>query len=444
MINKKILLIRTSISSISFFSLIGSYYIVKPIRKPLLLEYIGIDYLHFFYLIIPAVTLFAVFLYNYLVSIFSRIKFLRLINLSVIIILLTFSFLVSIISNNQLANKILSPEDSIFYTINNLLSFLPAFVAGLFFIFGNIYIILLVSFFWSLNDEIYSPENAKKYYSFISLGAQIGVIIGSIVAKNYVHTLGASYLLILGALGILLTWLTLEFVNQFDEKIETKKRSKLIKTGNIKDFKLLFSNPYARLIGILTVLSTFGDSIFDYQFINLMEQTISTKDNQIAFLAETYQYTGILNIVLCIFITPLLLRKFGPSLTIILYPLTLFLAGILILSNVSIFMLQVFAIILTSLLHSLYEVGREIFYVPTIKTIKYKIKALNDVFLYKIGATAGSTLISSYISILGVVSFMGLSWIMNLIVLVWIPLIIKTGKLYNKFAKEYGRVDVAE
>ncbi|BBM84934.1 hypothetical protein UABAM_03295 [Candidatus Uabimicrobium amorphum] len=155
--------------------------------------------------------------------------------------------------------------------------------------------------------------------------------------------------------------------------------------------------------------------------------------------ADNNFYMGICNILMCMIITPLLIYLLGPAIGICLYPLVLFVGAIFFLEELSVYAVRYFAIIALSLNYTLYKVGVEIFYVPTDKNIKYKAKAVCDTFLFRLGDAGSSLMVTFYLFFLAMngmeYSLTNLSYVVFVIVFVWIVSILKTGSLYQNLLK---------
>jgi ATP/ADP translocase len=89
-----------------------------------------------------------------------------------------------------------------------------------------------------------------------------------------------------------------------------------------------------------------------------------------------------------------------------------------------------FAIGLSCLNYTLYQVGREVFYVPTDKNARYKIKAICDTCGYRLGDLTGAMSIGLYTMLFTFLG--GLNFLIFALGLVWFPLIMAIGKRYEK------------
>ncbi len=57
-------------------------------------------------------------------------------------------------------------------------------VGRIFFIWASVYNLFVVSVFWQLNVDLFSPEQGKRLFGFIAAGATIGAIVGSAVTAS--------------------------------------------------------------------------------------------------------------------------------------------------------------------------------------------------------------------------------------------------------------------
>ena len=71
-----------------------------------------------------------------------------------------------------------------------------------FYLFGQIYGILLISQFWTLANIIFDPRQAKRLFGFIGGGASLGGIAGGGITSLLARTVGNANLMLVSA-GVL-------------------------------------------------------------------------------------------------------------------------------------------------------------------------------------------------------------------------------------------------
>src|SRR5512134_3944865 len=68
-------------------------------------------------------------------------------------------------------------------------------VSVVFYVFGLILAVLLISQFWTLANIVYDPRQAKRLFGFIGGGSSLGGVAGSAIA-SYAKTIGSVNLLL--------------------------------------------------------------------------------------------------------------------------------------------------------------------------------------------------------------------------------------------------------
>lgn len=314
----------------------------------------------------------------------------------------------------------------------------PQWLSMVYFLFTSAYLLFLVSLFWSFNHDLNSPEESRRLYPYIFFGAQVGVIVGSQMVDFLKENFHLYDLFLFSAGGLVMYWGLLEVLKMFDPKLDDQKHAKPQTTGAMKDIKLFFSNPYVLGIGLLVVMATFVGTLFDQQFTDFFNREVIGWDAQTKVWSTINKYNGMCNIVMCLVITPLLIRFLGPGYAICLSPLTALIAGsVFIWGEMSVELAMIFIVMLNTFFYTLYQVGRELFYVPTDKVVRYKMKAFCDTFLFRFGDMASSWgAVPIYILIMGEsASLFGVSYIALFAVLIWIPIILATSKGYEEKLK---------
>ncbi len=75
-------------------------------------------------------------------------------------------------------------------------------IGRVFFIWVSVYNLFVVSIFWQLNVDLFSPEQGKRLFGFIAAGATLGAIAGSALTASLAR-LVSPILLLLGAAVLL-------------------------------------------------------------------------------------------------------------------------------------------------------------------------------------------------------------------------------------------------
>ena len=142
------------------FAVLSSYYILRPIRDQMGVAG-GVNNLPWLFTGTLAGMVLLNLPFAYLVKKLPRSRFIPL----------TYRFFALNIILFAIALRVATPEQEVW-------------VGRIFFIWVSVYNLFVVSVFWQLNVDLFSPEQGKRLFGFIAAGATIGAIVGSAVTAG--------------------------------------------------------------------------------------------------------------------------------------------------------------------------------------------------------------------------------------------------------------------
>ncbi len=156
-----------------FFALLSAYYIVRPVRDEIGVT-LGKGSLNQLFTVVFFVMIILVPLFGFVAARFPR--------------------------------RLVLPAIYVFFALNLVGFWLamkasPAnvWVAGTFFVWGSVFNLFVVSLFWSLMSELWSHEEAKRLYGFISAGGTAGALAGPLLTQTLVTFVAPVNLLLVSA-----------------------------------------------------------------------------------------------------------------------------------------------------------------------------------------------------------------------------------------------------
>src|ERR1700761_3129814 len=154
------------------FSLLSSYYIMRPIRDQMGVAG-GVNNLQWLFTGPLIGMLFLNLPFSYLVKTFPREKF----------IAISYRFFAANILLFALALYVATPEQTVW-------------VGRIFFIWTSVFNLFVVSIFWQMIVDLFNSEQGKRLFGFIAAGATLGAIAGSAFTVSTVEHLAPAYLMI--------------------------------------------------------------------------------------------------------------------------------------------------------------------------------------------------------------------------------------------------------
>ncbi len=411
------------ISFLLFFYLffaIAAYNIIKPLRNASFLNELGYQRLPLVYLLTAVIIGFVVALHS---KIQMKISRYALITFSIAFFFLS-CFIFRLFSGNGWRG-------------------LPV----LFWVWANIFIIVLNTQFWITVNDILNPREFKRLSGFFISGGIIGGFVGGILAGVLAEENVDYNLLYLsaGLLAICALCVYLVFrwqkgersLEKREEKSWDRKTITSAKSGFRDSFNTVKKHKYLRLIAAIVILTLVVSTLIDFQWNTIVEE--NREGDLTSFFGYFNAGLMIFAFFLSILMTSNLFKRYGVRLSLLLYPIVL----LLCFSGIGIAASLVMAIIIKgsdkSLSYSINRSARELLFIPISPDFKYKAIVFIDMFVDRFAKGIGAMVlmiilsfgIREYREVVRIVSFVSLVLIIG-----WIVLTIRASREYVNSVKQ--------
>lgn len=363
-----------SLSFIYFFCVLGSYYVLRPMRDQLAVE-VGSAQLPWFFAATFVVTLLLTPLFSWLVSIWPRR------------VLLPFVYLLFL--SCQL----------VFIPLFNNHDLLSLRTLGIvFFVYVSVFNLFVVSVFWSFMTDIWNDEQARRLFPIIALGGTAGAILGPIITNALANMRELSFLLVVSAallfVAVVCVLLLGKWANQYGSNRFAANNAAAIEGGMLDGLKQIFTNPFIRTISVMMLLS---DAIGTIAYVLVTDYSGRAFPHdviaQTRFAADMDLSANILQIFIQLTITRWLLVRYGAGLVFGLC------AGIVVLTCLATVLVNdpytpligmmppvaLVMIITRSLAHGMILPARETLYTLVPRSVRYKGKNAVDTVVWRAG-----------------------------------------------------------
>ena len=391
------------------FLAMTSYYVVKPVRNAVFLDRVGAANLPYVYMATALIVSVIMVFYSRWVD---RIGHKTL-------LLGTIGFLAS---NLVLFRWLLLLKEDLF-------------VSGAFYIWGKLYPLLVVSQFWLVGNLMWTTRQAKRLFGPVGIGLIVGGIAGSAIAGWAAHLLGSENLLLVTAGMLCLCGVLVIMLDPYIGHGETGK-ARLV--GNLsKDaFKLLKESPNLRMISTILMLTIMVSTMADWQFNQAVEAFIPGEDAKTAFFGQFNLYLNIASVLIQLLLTSFVLGRFGVGVALLVLP-TVMLGWNVGLTLVPVlFMATMMKGSEGAIRYSLDQSTRELLFLPVPTDVKYKVKPLIDLAVYRGGTGFAGLVLLVFTNGLGL-GMRGVSIITAGLCAVWI---VATFKMKREFKNSVKRL----
>ena len=353
--------------------IVGTYWLLRPLKDALFTSIVGT--LYFPYAKIASVIFLIpiILLYSKLVDIFEKQQLFYIITPCYGFFFLCIAYLLT----NPAA------------VIVNAIPFGYQILGWAVYLGVESFVLLVFSLFWSFVASTTDTASAKRGYALIFAGAQTGTIIGPEFAKHATQ-IGIPTLVFIAACGILIIPLMIMlFVKLHPQVFNIATQERKMSTGFTEGLRLLFTKPY--LIGILGI-ATLGSiiaTILEFELIYRAKEVYQSTEKITEFLGLYGQSANFSTLLFALFGTNFIIRKFGLTLALVAYPITVGIIVYCTWCSPTLWVLFTAMVIIKCLSYALNGPCKEITYIPTSRDVKFKAKGWIDTIGYRFAESIG-------------------------------------------------------
>lgn len=432
-----------------------NYSALRSLKDIYVLEHAGAEVIYYLKLfgVTPAILLFTI-VYNRISKIVDRDrKFNLVIAYFFIFFILSYLVLVPNLKALQL-DSLADRLNQSFPAMINLWESIRYWPLSLFYINSEAWgTMALGVLFWTFVNEITGVEQSKRFYSFLSLGAAVGLIAAGILLKIFHNNLHIVLGLIVGVIGII--WgIYNRFVYNIKSnptlyQIETRPKKRKEKLSFSESFKFLIKSRYLALIATLIICYGLVISLFESVWKAKMKEFTLGNEGMLANIYGNQGiFSGIVSLILIIFLsTPI--RNRGWYFAAAITPVVTLIATILFFSflyledtlmpitstwgmsplSLAVTLGLMNVVFIKAFKYTLFDPTKEQAYVPLDEESKVRGKAAVDGFGSRLGKSLGSMIISLFlVPRFGSIHDAGY-WIFAIIIFMLIVWLVAVGKL---------------
>jgi len=261
-----------------------------------------------------------------------------------------------------------------------------------YFVWFSVVNLFMISVFWSLMVDVFSPAQATRLFAVIASGGALGSIAGPLLTRLLVKSLGLSGMLLLSAAGfalvILLVHLLMREKARLRESGGEAQQSTLDHSlsGNAWDaFGQLFKSRYALSQAAFILLMTWVSTVAYFCQTDLIARTYAAINSRAQALADIDLVVNICTAIILIFGLGRLVHKFGVTAGLILNPLLMIVAFVGIAFSPTLFTIQLTQIVRRVAQYAIARPSREICFTVVEQGGRYKSKNVIDTVVYRLG-----------------------------------------------------------
>ncbi|MBI5919186.1 MAG: hypothetical protein HY849_07435 [Nitrosomonadales bacterium] len=409
----------------SFFLIITSYWILKPLKKAL---FIGYHKAH-------EMSLFGSALNPAQAELLAK----ELNVLVAFIAMMVFTVLAKNLKREHYTMLVIAFFAlclALFYPFMEQMSELTVWT---FYLFGDLFITGMLLVFFSFLNDSFSPKSAKLSYSLIGIGGVLGGFFGSAVVAEQ-SIIGDPPQAVLWCLGLVIVILIMEhlathlvakrpvldYQATVSKPVETEH-----KASALEGARLAMRSSYLRWLAGIVMLYEITSIVVDYQFTTSVLHWVDSHDYKMYF-ASVYAFSNFTALIIQVFLTGLIIRRFGLTVALMILPLSVLLGSV----SYLFYPILLFGSLLNTFdyafAYSIQQTAKELLYVPIARKEKYEAKAFIDTFLLRLGK--GLAVLMVYMGSLWMIGTTtnGFSVLLIVCMIAWVGLSIAIGRHHKQ------------
>ena len=292
-----------------------------------------------------------------------------------------------------------------------------------FFVFTAVVNLFVVTVFWSYMSDIYTSDQSRLFYGFIGVGGSLGALAGPIISDSIVAEIGVANILLL---SMAFFCACLVFVVKLAPWARRRERERgdanfdqAIGGRFLEGLRIVARDPLMRGMALVMFFGVAVGTLLYNEQAAVARQIVDDAERT-AFFAGIDKWINGLTLVIQLFITPLLLARFGVAPLLLLPGIVITFGFAALAANPLPMLLMVVQIATRTGEFALAKPARETIYTRVDAETRYKAKAFIDTAIYRGGDFTFAWVHKAIASFGSAVVFMvGTGMAMALVVSAW-------------------------
>lgn len=357
-----------------FFCVLSSYYIIRPVREEMAVGG-GPDTIPYLFIGTFVTMIFATSIFGWVASRYPRRTFLPWVYLFFISNILIFWVVFSQARG--------SGADYVW-------------LGRVFFVWLSVFNLFVVSVFWSFMADIWTREQGRRLFGFITSGGSIGALIGGVITSSLVTNIGFENLLPISAALLLMAVFCIrrlkDWVHQeHEDDIEKTFDSHEPLGGNpFAGITHLFSSKYFLGIALMSLIaSLLGTALYMFR-AELISTAILDPDVRIQFFSNMNNAANALALVAQMFLVRQVVSRFGIGRSLFLFPLASIIGFAVLAFEPTLMAVAILDVVRRGLGFGFAKPSTDMLYSVVTPEEKYKTKNAIDTAIYRGGDVVGT------------------------------------------------------
>jgi AAA family ATP:ADP antiporter len=267
-------------------------------------------------------------------------------------------------------------------------------VGRAFFIWASVFNLFVVSMFWQLNVDVFSPEQGRRLFGVIAAGATLGAIVGSAVKASLARHVPPLILLIGAALLLEIAVFSAGRLSRLsaalDRPAAAAEAEAPIGGAVLAGITHVARSPYLANVAVFLLLFSITSTFLYFQQAAIVSGAFRDRAAQTEFFARVDLLVNGLTLVVQLFLTSRIVVMLGVALTLGVLP-AMTIAGFGAIALLpTIMAVAAFQVVRRAADYAVARPARELLYTVASREDRYKAKSVIDTVVYRTGDQLGA------------------------------------------------------
>ncbi|MBV9968032.1 MAG: MFS transporter [Alphaproteobacteria bacterium] len=269
-------------------------------------------------------------------------------------------------------------------------------IGRIFFIWVSVYNLFVVSIFWQLNVDLFSPEQGKRLFGFIAAGATIGAIVGAAVTASLARIVSPIVLLLGAAVLLEVAVFAVGRLSRLSPSLHhrpaatARAEERPIGGGVLSGITRAFSSLYLVNVSLFLMLFAITSTVLYFQQAGIVSQSFADRGAQTAFFATVDLLVNTLTLVIQLFLTGRIVLWLGVALALAFLPALTILGFGALAAAPTLSAIATFQVLRRAGDYGIARPTREVLFTVVPREDRYKAKGFIDTFVYRLGDQVGA------------------------------------------------------
>jgi len=252
--------------------------------------------------------------------------------------------------------------------------------------------LFMISVFWSLMVDLFSPAQATRLFPVITAGGSLGAIAGSVVTHALARQLDLPGLLLAAAGGfavvILLVHLLIrekERLRRLHDPVQPTTLDHDLGGSALEGFVRLFRTAILRHQALFMLLMTWVATIAYFLQTDVIARSFTDIPSRTRAIADMDLVVNICSAGVLIFGLSRFVRRYGVTAGLVASPLLMVLAFLALLASPTLLVIQATQILRRVTQYSIARPSRELCFTVVEQESRYRAKNVIDTLVYRLG-----------------------------------------------------------